>query len=130
MQDSGDGSRERGKLAAAISNAIVGLHREYYGRGAKRARTVMGAEYVICFMEDIYTPVERTLIDAGRFHAVQETRTAFQETMREKFSNAVEELTGRKVVGFLSQVHVDPDLSVETFILEGSTDGNEPAAGT
>ncbi len=130
MQDSGDGSRERGKLAAAISNAIVGLHREYYGRGAKRARTVMGAEYVICFMEDIYTPVERTLIEAGRFNAVQGTRTAFQETMREKFSEAVEQLTGRKVVGFLSQVHVDPDLSVETFILEGSTDGNEPAAGT
>ena len=78
----------------------------------------MGADYVICFMEDIYTPVERTLIDAGRFPAVQETRSAFQETMRERFSAAVEELTGRTVIGFLSQVHVDPDLSVETFILE------------
>ena len=78
----------------------------------------MGADYVICFMEDIYTPVERTLIDAGRFAAVQETRSAFQDTMRGKFTAAVEELTGRKVIGFLSQVHVDPDLSVETFILE------------
>jgi len=113
-----DGTGERGKLAAAISNVIVGIHRQYFGRGASRARTVMGADYVICFMEDIYTPVERTLIEAGRFPAVQETRSAFQETMREKFSEAVEELTGRKVVGFLSQVHVDPDLSVETFILE------------
>jgi uncharacterized protein YbcI len=113
-----DGTGERGKLAAAISNVIVGIHRQYFGRGASRARTVMGADYVICFMEDIYTPVERTLIEAGRFPAVQETRSAFQETMREKFSEAVEELTGRKVIGFLSQVHVDPDLSVETFILE------------
>ena len=78
----------------------------------------MGADYVICFMEDIYTPVERTLIEAGRFPAVQETRGAFQEAMRENFTAAVEELTGRKVIGFLSQVHVDPDLSVETFILE------------
>jgi uncharacterized protein YbcI len=113
-----DGTGERGKLAASISNAIVGIHRQYFGRGASRARTVMGADYVICFMEDIYTRVERTLIDAGRFPAVQETRSAFQDTMRGKFSAAVEELTGRKVIGFLSQVHVDPDLSVETFILE------------
>jgi uncharacterized protein YbcI len=76
---------ERGKLAASISNAIVGLHREYYGRGAKRARTVMGADYIICFLEEIYTPVERTLIDAGRFDAVREMRSAFQDTMRERF---------------------------------------------
>jgi uncharacterized protein YbcI len=123
-----DGTGERGKLAAAISNVIVGIHRQYFGRGASRARTVMGADYVICFMEDIYTPVERTLIEAGRFPAVQETRSAFQETMREKFSEAVEELTGRKVIGFLSQVHVDPDLAVETFILEPENDG-QPVVG-
>ena len=121
-----DGAGERGKLAAGISNAIVGIHRQYFGRGASRARTVMGADYIICFLEDIYTPVERTLIDAGRFPAVQATRSAFQDTMREKFSSAVEELSGRKVVGFLSQVHVDPDLAVETFILE-ATDGARPA---
>jgi uncharacterized protein YbcI len=124
-----DGAGERGKLAAGISNAIVGIHRQYYGRGASRARTVMGADYVICFMEDIYTPVERTLIDAGRFAAVQETRSAFQATMRERFSQAVEELMGRKVVGFLSQVHVDPDLSVETFILETTNGAGPDGAG-
>jgi uncharacterized protein YbcI len=118
MAERADGARDQGKLSAAISNAIVGLHREYYGRGATRTRTVMGADYIICFLEDIYTPVERTLIDAGRFHAVQGTRSAFQDTMRERFSEAVERLAGRKVVGFLSQVHVDPDLAVETFILE------------
>ena len=126
MDDRTDGAGERGRMAAAISNAIVGLHREYYGRGASRTRTVMGADYIICFLEDIYTPVERTLIDAGRFAAVQETRSAFQDTMREKFSAAVEELSGRKVIGFLSQVHVDPDISVETFILEGAGDIRRP----
>ena len=128
MEDMGNGTRDQGKAAAAVSNAIVGLHREYYGRGARRARTVMGADYVICFLEDIYTPVERTLIGAGRFDAVQETRSAFQDTMREKFSAAVEEAVGRKVVGFLSQVHVDPDLAVETFILEGAGDGDSAGA--
>jgi uncharacterized protein YbcI len=121
-----DGTAAPGKVAAGVSNAIVGIHRQYFGRGARRARTVMGADYVICFMEDIYTPVERTLIDAGRFDTVRETRTAFQDTMREAFSAAVEEAVGRKVIGFLSQVHVNPDLSIETFILEA--DGTPHAA--
>ena len=110
--------RDRGQTAAAISNAIAGLHRTNYGRGPMRTRTVMGSDYVICFLEDVYTPVERTLIEAGRFDTVRETRNAFQDTMREAFSQAVEQVVGRKVIGFLSQVHVDPDLSIETFILE------------
>jgi uncharacterized protein YbcI len=127
MDESSTGAgRDRGKLAAAVSNAILGIHREHYGRGASRARTVMGADYVICFLEDIYTPVEKTLIAAGRFEAVKETREAFQDTMRDNFSAAVEEIVGRKVIGFLSQVHVDPDLAVETFILRRD-DGPLPA---
>ncbi len=123
MEDGGTPGPERGKVAAAISNAIAGMHREHYGRGAGRARTVMGDDYVICFLEDIYTPVERTLIDAGRFEAVREMRNAFQDTMREEFSAAVEAAAGRKVIGFLSQNHIDPDLAVETFILEPDGDG-------
>jgi len=113
-------------MAAAVSNAILKIHSEHYGRGASRARTVMGADYVICFLEDIYTPVEKTLIEAGRFPAVKETRSAFQDTMETRFSKAVEEVVGRKVIGFLSQVHVDPDLAVETFILQRD-DGPLPA---
>lgn len=112
----GDGQRE-----AAISSAIGGLHRQFYGRGARRTRTVMGEDYVVCFLEDVYTPVERTLIDAGRFQAVRTQRQAFQQTMRGKFTSAVEELTGREVVAFLSESHLDPDLSVETFILRPTT---------
>jgi uncharacterized protein YbcI len=122
MEAQDDHSRDRGKAAAAISNAIVGLHREHYGRGATRARTLMSGEYIVCLLEDIYTAGERTLIEAGRFRTVQDTRDAFQETMRERFSSAVEEIVGRKVIGFLSQVHVDPDLAVEMFILEPDGD--------
>jgi len=110
--------RDRGKMAAAVSNAIAGLHRTHYGRGPTRTRTVMGSDYVICFLEDVYTPVERTLIEAGRFDTVRATHNAFQDTMRDQFTAAVEEAVGRKVIGFLSQVHIDPDLSIETFILE------------
>jgi uncharacterized protein YbcI len=130
MDHGGTQGSERGKMSAAISNAILGIHREHYGRGASRARTVMSADYIICFLEDIYTPVERTLIDAGRFEAVQATRHAFQDTMRDNFVEAVERVAGRKVVGFLSQVHVDPDLAVETFILEPTDNGAGPSPVT
>jgi uncharacterized protein YbcI len=123
------GAQERGKAAATISNAIAGLHRTHYGRGPTRTRTVLGSDYVICFLEDVYTTVERTLIDAGRFDTVRETRNAFQETMREAFSEAVENALGRKVIGFLSQVHVNPDLSIETFILEPDSADETAAEG-
>jgi uncharacterized protein YbcI len=129
MDERVNGAGDRGKLASSISNAVVGIHRQYFGRGASRTRTVMGADYVITFLEDIYTPVERTLIEAGRFEAVQETRLAFQDTMRDRFVAEVEQLVGRKVVGFLSQVHVDPDLAVETFILEPEN-GDQAAPST
>jgi uncharacterized protein YbcI len=129
VDTSANGTGERGKLAAAISNAIVGIFREHFGRGASRVRTVMGADYVITFLEDIYTPVERTLIEAGRFEAVNETRAAFQDVMQERFSGEVERLVGRKVIGFLSQNHVDPDLAVETFILESDGGSAPPPTG-
>ena len=130
MDGDGAAAGDRGKLASAISNAIVGIHREYFGRGAKRVRTVLNSDYIICFLEDIYTPVERTLIEAGRFPAVQETRSAFQDVMSKRFIAAVEELSGRKVIGFLSQVHADPDLAVETFVLEPSSDGHGPSGAS
>jgi uncharacterized protein YbcI len=102
----------------AIANAITRLHRQHYGRGAAYARTVMDRDYVVVFLHDIYTTVERTLIDAGHFDAVRATRTTFQQTMRESFSKAVEEVTGRRVVAFMSENHQSPDISAEIFVLE------------
>ncbi len=109
---------EVGPRAAAISNAITRLHRDHYGRGATTARTVIQRNYVITFLEDILTPVERTLLDAGQEHTVRETRQAFQLATRQRFSGAVEEIMDRKVIAFMSQVHFQPDLAVEIFVLE------------
>ena len=107
----------QGKMLLGISNSIVSLHREYYGRGATRARTIMQENYIVCFLEDIYMKAERTLIDAGRFEEVQRARHAFQDTLEGRFTQAVEEQTGRKVLGFISQVSKDPDYAVEAFVL-------------
>jgi uncharacterized protein YbcI len=110
-----------------ITNSIVGLHREFYGRGATRGRTIMQENYVVCFLEDIYTKAERTLIDADRFEEVQRSRHAFQDTLEARFAQAVEEQTGRKVVGFLSQVSKDPDLAVEAFVLDSVSQPSQTA---
>jgi uncharacterized protein YbcI len=78
----------------------------------------MGRDHIVVFLEDIYTTVERTLIDAGHFDQVRSTRHTFQQTMRHEFSQAVEQMTGRTVIGFMSEVHQDPDVAVEIFVLE------------
>jgi uncharacterized protein YbcI len=109
---------ERGRQAASVSNAITRLHRDHYGRGATTARTIIQRNFVVCFLEDIYTPVERTLIEAGRLEAVRETRNIFQDAMGPKFREAVEEATGRSVIAFMSQVCFDPDMAAEVFVLE------------
>ncbi len=109
---------QQGRQATAIGNAITRLHRDHYGRGATTTRTIMQRNYVAAFLEDIYTPVERTLIDAGQEEAVKQTRQVFQVAMRERFCDAVEEITGRKVVAFMSQVHFAPDMAAEIFVLE------------
>jgi uncharacterized protein YbcI len=111
--------------AQAVSNAMTKMHRDSYGRGPDSVRTVMGHDHVICFLEDLYTPVERTLLDGGEIEAVRGTRLAFQRTMEKPFRAAIEEITGRKVRAFLSQVTFDPDISAEVFVLE--PDHHDPA---
>jgi uncharacterized protein YbcI len=117
---------ERGRQTSAVSNGITRLHRDHYGRGATSVRTIMQRNYVVCFLEDIYTPVERTLIDAGREEAVLETRQIFQQAMRPNFVEIVETATGRKVRAFMSQNHFEPDMAAEIFVLEPDGKDKEP----
>jgi uncharacterized protein YbcI len=118
---------ERHRQAMAVSNAITRLHREYQGRGAETTRTIYQRNHVVSFLEDIYTPAERTLIDAGNQEDVKRTRQVFQMTMRQRFAEAVEEITGRKVIQFMSQVSFDPDMAAEIFVLEpGPTEDIAP----
>jgi uncharacterized protein YbcI len=104
-----------GRRALAISNAITRLHHEYYGRGANHARTIIQRNYVVTFLDDIYTKVERTLIDTGQHATVKETRLAFQRAMEDKSIAAVEEIMGSKggrlpVPGPLQPGHLTGDL--------------------
>jgi uncharacterized protein YbcI len=107
-----------GESLARISNGLVGLHRRYYGKGPTKAKTYMVNDTVICILKGGFTTVERTLIDQGNAEAVYRIRRSFQTVMEDQFTSVVEEATGRKVIAYLSQVHHDPDLAVELFVLE------------
>src|SRR4051794_1190912 len=118
MSTSQHGDHTRG--ATAAGNAITRLHRDHYGRGATTTRVVYQRNYLTVYLDDIYTKVERTLIDAGRQEIVKNTRQEFQMAMRGPFTAAVEAATGRKVIAFMSQVHFDPDMAAELFVLQAT----------
>jgi uncharacterized protein YbcI len=109
---------ERQKLAVAISNAVVGVLRDYTGRGPTKARTYIADDLITCVMRDTLTKGERTLVEHGREEHVLDTRKEWQDTMGDELTAAVEELSERKVMAYLSQNHIDPDLGIETFVLE------------
>jgi uncharacterized protein YbcI len=108
----------KGRVLASISNSMVRLYAECYGRGPTRAKTFWHEDVVCVILEDIYTGPERALIEAGHSDHVRETRHLVQQTIRARLVSCIEELTGRTVRGVLSQSDVDPDACVEIFLLE------------
>ena len=113
-----DGPQRHGSASTAISNGLSKLHRDHFGRGPTSVRTIFGHDHVVTFLEDLYTPLERTLVEAGETAAVHESRRAFQRAMKDRFVAVVEEATGRKVRAFLSEVSLEPEISAEIFVLE------------
>ena len=107
-----------GEISATISRAIVRIHRDYLGRGPTKARTSIRDNTVVVLMEDTLTKAERSLIADGKQDEVLATRHSFQMTMRDDMVAAVEEATGRSVIAFMSDNHVEPDLACEIFVLE------------
>ena len=107
----------RNALHAAISDMVVRITAEYTGRGPTRARTTINGEWIFVTLSDILTKGERTLASSGRAHFVRETRKAFQDAMRDEMTRELEALTGRRVIAFMSDNHIDPDLAIECFQL-------------
>ena len=109
-----DSGKPRGE---AISNGLAQLHMRYYGRGPTEAKTHFADDLVVCVLWNGFTTVERTLLARGEHEAVEEFRRTFQSTMEEQFVEVVEDATGRRVHAYMSQVHVDPDVAIEIFML-------------
>lgn len=114
------GAQERGsdgRQLLSISNELVSLHARFYGRGPTKVRTLMIEDIVISRLADPFTTAERTLLRMGRKDEVRNMRAAFQTEMQAQFTDVVERAIGRRVIGFISEIHVDPDMAIELFFL-------------
>ena len=116
-------------VASAISNATVKLMHEYTGRGPTKARTYISGDLITVVLQDTLTMGERSLVRDGEDDLVIAVRKAFQRTMASQLIAAVERESGRKVFAFLSDNHIDPDVAVESFVLEPEPIGSESVDG-
>ncbi len=115
-----------GRLLAAISTSIVAILREHYGRGPIKAKTYALDDLIVVVMRGSgYTPLEQTIMDTGQDGGdrVVAMRHQFQHDVTDRYKTAIEELTGRKVLAFLSQAHIEPDLTIEIFFIDRPMEG-------
>ena len=124
QQDWTDGveTERRKSIHLEISNAMVGLKKQYYGKGPTKAKTYINDNYVFCVLEGGLTKNEITLLQAGEEQLVRQYRLRFQEAVSELSTRAIEEITGRKVLGYHSQIVFDPEWAFEIFVLDGEPD--------
>ena len=106
-----------GDVRTAISDGLVALLKDYYGRGPEKTKTYVSDDLVVCLLRGGFTRVEQTLFEGGHGDDVIRQRMAFQEVMRDRFEEVVERATNRRVIGFMSGNHQDPDMICEVFVL-------------
>jgi uncharacterized protein YbcI len=118
MSDTGTLLHPEAWVAARISNMVVGVVHTHTGRGPTRAWTWIEDDVISVVLRDLLSQGELSLIASGRNELVMGVRRAHQQTMKAELTAGVEDLTGRSVIAFLSADHLDPDIAVESFILE------------
>ncbi len=111
-------TEHRPGLLADVSNAMVGLKKEFYGKGPTKAKTYINDNYVLCVLQGGLTRNEETLLAAGQELLVREYRLRFQEAMADATTEAVERLTGCNVLGYHSQIVFNPEYAFEIFVLD------------
>lgn len=110
-------SQECGDVLTAISEGVVGLLKDFYGRGPNHAKSYYQDDLVVCLLRGGFTKVEQTLLDGGRGDAVVQQRMQFQQLMRGRFEAVIEEAVGREVIGYMSGNQQEPDMMCEIFVL-------------
>ena len=112
------GGQPPGSLRAALANAMVGIKKRYYGRGPEAAKAYLEDDYVFIVLEGGLTRNEETLLADGKEDVVRSYRLSFQETMTSVITQAVTEITGRRVLSYHSQIVFKPTRTFEMFVLE------------
>jgi uncharacterized protein YbcI len=116
-------ARDPGGMRAAVSNALVGLKKEFYGKGPTAAKTYFNDDWIFVVFEGGLTRNEETLLKAGEARLVRQFRLRFQEAMEPTICGAIEEIVGRRVLTYHSQIMFDPARIVEMFLLAPLPDG-------
>jgi uncharacterized protein YbcI len=109
-----------GELNAAITRALVGIQNEYVGRGPRQASTFYHNNVIVTLMHDVLNRAEKEISKSNRTDAVTSIRHLYQMAMQADFTEAVERLSGRKVIAFISGNHADPDIATEVFVLDAA----------
>jgi uncharacterized protein YbcI len=116
-------------VLAQISNAMVRLYKQHFGKGPTRVRTYYEGDVITCVLRDGFTQADRTLVESGRATSVLSHRRELQEAIRNEFVTAITEVTGREVIGFFSGSQAEPEIEVEVFVLAHAGDEQvEPVA--
>lgn len=123
-----------GRLAAALAKVVVNIHNQYLGRGPSKGQAFFRDRVIVVVMEEMLTKAERSLARAGSTEPVLAMRREFQRTMEADLIDAVENLTGCKVIAFMSDSHIDPDMAAELFVLDrpvpnGPDESGSPPSG-
>jgi uncharacterized protein YbcI len=113
------GDARSGSKRLMISSALVALKKQLYGRGPEGAKTYFNDDWVFCVMEGGLLPHEETLVANGEEALVRQYRLRFQEAVTDQLCGAVEEIVGRKVLTYHSQIMFGPTRIVEMFLLDG-----------
>lgn len=114
-------AREEGQrtLLLEVSNAMVRLYKEQFGRGPTKARADWaGPDTLVCTLRESFTPAERNMVRLGELQRLRDTRLFFQYATEDEFVGAIERIVGRKVVGFISGLDAKKDISAELFYFE------------
>ncbi len=109
-----------GSRLADISTGIVTLHKDYYGKGPTEAKTYAIDDSIVCVLRGGFTSVETTLMADGKFAEVENLRRSFQKTMSDQFTAVVQDALDREVIVYMSQIHSNPDVALEFFLLDPS----------
>jgi uncharacterized protein YbcI len=115
--ESGEGDRPL-SVRSEVSNAMVGLMKHFYGKGPTKAKTFLNDNYVFCVMEGGLTRNEETLLERGHEDLVRTYRLRFQEAMEGPTVEAIQRVTGRRVIGSHSQIVFNPERAFEIFVLD------------
>jgi uncharacterized protein YbcI len=102
---------------ASVANEVVRLKAHYYGKGPTEAKAYLNDDILVVVLKGGLTTVERTLLEAGDLDLVRRVRLRFQEVMEQNFIDAVQRLTGQRVLTYMSQIVFDPDFCFEFFVL-------------